>query len=180
MRIHLGLLSLFLSLGLLLPAGCGKKRHVEALAPSSSSAAPVAVNPAPAPAAVAPAQEKDPDAGQGGIPRLWTRQERQDMLKQIVLAYHNYVSTNNRAPSKVSDLAEYYERNAKITEALEKGWFKFFYNVRPTQMKEGTSNTILVYENEPSSLGRRLVGMADGSVREVGQEEFDQMPKAGK
>jgi hypothetical protein len=180
MRISLGLLSMVLCAALLLPGGCSKKRNLEALAPSSSAAAPAAVSPSPAPVAATQAQEKDPDAGQGGIPRIWTREVRERMLKNVVLAYHNYYSSNNRAPSKASDLADYYERDAKITEALEKGWFKFYYNVMPNQMTNGTSNTILVYENEPSRLGRRLVGMADGSVREVSQQEFDQMPKAGK
>jgi hypothetical protein len=185
MRVVLSLISLLLCLGLLLPAGCGRKRQRETQ-PEPATSTPASVKKPtsqaapPTTAATAPVQEADPEAGQGGIPRLWTRQERQDMLKGIVLAYHNYVSTNNRAPSKAADLAEHYERNPKITEALDKGWFKFFYNVKPAQMPEGTSNTILVYENEPDRLGRRLVGMADGSVKEVSQQEFDMMPKAGK
>jgi hypothetical protein len=163
------------------PAGCGKKRHRDT-EPEPATSAPVEVKTPTSHAAPATkaTQEADPDAGQSGIPRLWTRQDRQNMLKQIVLAYHNFVSTNNRAPAKLSELEVHYDRNAKITEALEKGWFKFFYNVKPQQMTQGTSNTILVYENEPDSLGRRLVGMADGSVKEVNQQEFDAMPKAGK
>jgi len=165
--------------------GCGKKRRGEPTdteatsTPSVSTPAPVST-PVPKPAA-APAKEKDPNAGLGGLARVWTEQDTKNRLKQIVLAYHNYIdSSNGKAPAKASDLAPFYDKEPNITEALDKGWIVFLYNVRLQQMTQGTSNTILAYEAEPDRSGRRWIVKADGSVDKVSQQEFDKMPKAGK
>jgi hypothetical protein len=174
-------LSLVLVLTLLVPTtGCGKKRRVDDSTEATAAATSPATTPAPKVVVQAPAQEKDPNAGLSGLARVWTEQETKNRFRQIGLAYHNYMDTFKKAPAKAADLAPFYEKDAKITEALDKGWIVFLYNVRPQQMTQGTSNTVVAYENEPDRLGMRWVLMGDASVSKASQQEFDKMPKAGK
>jgi hypothetical protein len=176
-----------LCLGLLVPEiGCKSRKRGEATDTGPESTTAITVTPTTSTkknfgiSVTSAPKEKDPDAGLGGIARVWTEQERSNRLKQLVLAYHNYLDTYKKGPAKASDLAPFYEKDANITEALEKGWFKFFYNVTLAQMREGSSNTIIAYEAEPDRAGMRWIALADGSVKKVSQQEFEKMPKAGK
>jgi len=100
-------------------------------------------------------------------------------LKQIGLAYHNYHDATNKGPANAKDLAPYFENSKRLLDHLESKRIVFFYNVRLTQMTEGTSNTILAYEKDVPSKGG-LVLLGDGSVRKVTADEFKKAPKAGK
>lgn len=92
-------------------------------------------------------------------------------LKQIGLAYHNYVDTNTRAPAKADDLAGDLENSKKLLDHLKSKRIEFFWGVRPVEMTEGTSNTVLAYEKDvPTKGGFALYG--DGTVRKLSAEEF--------
>ena len=100
-------------------------------------------------------------------------------LKQIGLAYHNHHDATNKGPANAKELAPYFENNKRLLDHLESKRIVFFYNVRITQMTEGTSNTILAYEKDvPTKGGLALFG--DGSVRKLTADEFKKAPKAGK
>jgi len=177
MRFHHGV-CLLLGLGLLFPlAGCKAKKERETGIASTSSTGPGTGEPFVASTQKA-ATEKDPNAGLSGLARVWSEPEIRNRLQNLGLAYHTYTDSNNRAPSKAEDLAPYYEKNRDITEALEKGWITFYYNVKPLQMREGTSNTILAFETDPDARGMRWILRGDGGVEKVSQQVFDQMPKA--
>ncbi|HKB41091.1 MAG TPA: hypothetical protein VKD72_31980, partial [Gemmataceae bacterium] len=106
-------------------------------------------------------------------------QKKINDLRQIGLAYHNCCDATQRAPTKVDDLAPFYEKDARITQALTNGDYIFLWGVKPTVMIQGTSNTVLAYERSvPISGG--LVLMGDGSVKKMTQQEFVKAPKAGK
>ena len=51
------------------------------------------------------------------------------------------------------------------------GWV-FAWNVRPQQMTQGTSNTILAYEKDADDRGMRVVLMGDGSVDVIDEGLF--------
>jgi hypothetical protein len=118
--------------------------------------------------------------GAGGIGRSREVAEVRNVLKQLGLAYHSFDSTESRAPNSRKDLGPYYENNGRINEVLDKGEIVFLYGVRPLQMAQGTSNTILAYENIPDQAGIRIVLMGDGSVDQMDEATFRKAPKAGK
>jgi hypothetical protein len=107
------------------------------------------------------------------------RTKKTNDLKQIGLAYHNCVGANNKPPARVEDLEPFYEKDAKITAALKDGTYVFFYNVKPTDMTQGTSNTILGYEKDAPTKGG-VVLFGDASVKVLTAEEFAKTAKAGK
>jgi hypothetical protein len=165
---------------LLVPAGCGKRRHHEA-AEEPTTSAPVAVKtPAPAPTPEATKREPGPNVGLSGIGRFWTEQEVKNNLYNLGRAYKNYVAEFGKGPPDQKTLSPYYERSPQIDEALSKGWFVFAWKSDPRRMQQGTSHTIIAYEPDADSLGFRWVLMADASVHKMSQPEFDNTPKAGK
>jgi Protein of unknown function (DUF1559) len=104
------------------------------------------------------------------------RLKKMNDLKQIGLAYHNFFAATTKAPAKVEDLEPYYEKNPKITAALKDGTYVFFYNVKLTDMVNGSSNTILGYEKDaPTKGGAVLFG--DGSVKPLTADEFAKAAK---
>ena len=104
------------------------------------------------------------------------RQKKLNDLKQIGLAYHNCISTTNKPPAKVEDLEPYYERDARITAALKDGTYVFFWNVKLTDMVNGTSNTILGYEKDaPTKGGAVLFG--DATTKALTAAEFAKTAK---
>src|SRR5262245_2840275 len=63
-------------------------------------------------------------------------------LKEILLAYHNYVDKNNgSAPAQATDLAPFLEKRA--LGRLENKSVVFVYGVPLKDMTQGTSNTVL-------------------------------------
>jgi hypothetical protein len=107
------------------------------------------------------------------------REKKTNDLRQIGLAYHNCLDTNKKPPATVDDLAPFYEKDAKITAALKDGTYVFYYNVKLTDMTNGTSNTILGYEKDAPTKGG-VVLFGDGTVKPLTADEFAKAPKAGK
>jgi hypothetical protein len=144
------------------------------------------------PAADAPAQQPNPPLppppnmdpppkqGTGGLARTLEVTERRFLLQQLGVAYQNHELTENRAPASRKELSAYYENNGKINDALDKGDIVFIYGVRPQQMPQGASNTILAYEAIPDRNGNRIVLNGDGSVHTMDEATFSNAPKAGK
>ena len=114
----------------------------------------------------------------GGIIRAMDVQEVKNNMKQIGLAYHNYVSSNNKAPLKVQDLMQFLERSQPIEKMLTDGSIVFIYGVRIQDMPQGTSNTLIAYEKDADQKGFRVVLFGDGSVDMLPDDEFQTKPKA--
>ena len=92
-------------------------------------------------------------------------------LKQIGLAYHAFHDANNRGPANAEQLAPFFENSKKLLDHLKTKRIEFFYNVRITDMTEGTTNTVLAYEKDtPTKGGFALYG--DGTVRKLSAEQF--------
>ncbi len=100
-------------------------------------------------------------------------------LRQIGLAYQNLVASENKGPAKAKDLAPYFDNNKRLLDLLENEDIVFFYNVTPTQMTSGTSNTVLAYVKDVPDKGG-LVLMGDGSVKKMSADEFKKATLAGK
>jgi hypothetical protein len=131
----------------------------------------------PPPAPAAPPRPAAPPAAPRGpaAQALLTNQ-----MKQIVLAHHNFWSTNgNRGPTKPEDLAPFYENDAKITALMKDGTVVVYWGATLQKMTQGSSNTVLGYEKDTPASGG-LVMMGDGTVKKMTAEEFAKAPKAGK
>jgi hypothetical protein len=100
-------------------------------------------------------------------------------LRQIGLAYQNLVAVDGKAPAKAEDLAPYFDNNKRLLDLLKNEDIVFFYNVTPTQMTSGTSNTVLAYVKDVPDKGG-LVLLGDGSVKKLSAEEFKKANLAGK
>lgn len=100
-------------------------------------------------------------------------------LKQIGLAYHNHIDSVAKAPAKAEDLAPYFDNSKKLLDHLKTKRIEFYYGVTIAQMTEGTSNTILAFEQAAPDKGG-LVLFGDGSVKKLTAGEFEKAPKAGK
>jgi hypothetical protein len=101
-------------------------------------------------------------------------------LKQIGLAYHNYVSENTRGPKDAEELAPYFENSKKLLDRLKSKEIEFYYGVSINDFKEsGLSNTILAYERGTQTKGGHVL-FGDGSVRKLSAADFEKAPKAKK
>ena len=121
-----------------------------------------------------------PKAPATGIRRPAERAEVKNLLKQLGLAYHICCDNTGKAPQKLEDLEPFYEKNQQITEMLKTKYLVFLYGTKPTQMIQGTSNTVLAYESQLDQQGIRLVLMGDGSVSHMTEAEFKAAPRAGQ
>jgi hypothetical protein len=91
-------------------------------------------------------------------------------LKEILLAYHNYVSKNNgAAPTKAADLGPFLEKRALAR--LEDKSVVFVYGVTLKDMTQGSSNTILAYEKDAPEKGG-VVAYGDGIVKKLTADAF--------
>jgi hypothetical protein len=120
--------------------------------------APTEVKPAPAP--VAPADQA----------------KKLNDLKQIGLAYHNYVSAMGKPPASAADIEPYLEKDSKVPAALKDGTYVVYWNVKFTDLTNGTSNTLLGYEKDAPAQGGAVL-FADGSAKPVTAEDFAKAAK---
>jgi predicted small lipoprotein YifL/predicted RecA/RadA family phage recombinase len=153
-----------------LATGCGKKQ--DKTPPSAAGTTPPGTGANTEPT---PPQTKQSSTLRRPIDRTVASRD----LKQIGLAYQNYLDTNGQAPQQAQDLLVYLENNQKLVDAIKDGTYVVYWNVRLHNLPDGTSNTLLGYTwNVPTEGGIAL--MADGAVKNMKKDEFEQVPKAGK
>jgi hypothetical protein len=146
----------------------------EAIAPATAPKTEGAASRAP----VLGAGQPQPNPG-AAVQNARNNALKSNQLKMIGLAYHSYADTNRKPPSKIEDLAPFYENDAAITASVKDGSFVVYWNAEFRKMTQGTSNTILAYEKDAKDKGG-LVLMADGSVKTMSAKDFGAAPKAGK
>jgi hypothetical protein len=116
--------------------------------------------------------------GCGRIQEAAQRAQRTNDLKAIGLAYHNYVDKYGKAPTQAGDLAEFLAGEfPRSVQDLNDGSVVFLYGVRPNEMVDGASQTVLAYDKDVPTNGG-LVLLGDASVRIVTAQELQKMPQA--
>jgi hypothetical protein len=98
-------------------------------------------------------------------------QKTKNDLRQLVLAYHNYHDTFAKAPEKPDDLGPFIENDKRLLEAMKSGQLMFLFGVKITEMTDGTSNTVLIYEKDAPTKGG-FVAYGDGTVKKLSADEF--------
>jgi type II secretory pathway pseudopilin PulG len=97
-------------------------------------------------------------------------------LRQIAVAYRNYVAkTRDRGPKKKEVLSPYYENSGRINEALDTKRITVIWDIPAHRID---SDTVLAYETNADGLGRRLVAMGDATVQTRDEHEFNSAIKA--
>ena len=115
--------------------------------------------------------------GCGGMRQAAAKQKRMNDVKVIGLAYHNFVDAEAKAPTQAADLVKYMGGDPGGTKAISDGSFVFLYGVKPIDMTQGTSLTVVGHDAAAPTAGG-LVLMGDGSVRQVTAAEFQGLVKA--
>ena len=122
-----------------------------------------------------PEQFKKPPIRGGSIVRAVDRADVSNMLNQLKLATQAYkAEKNDRYPISREDFETYYEKNAKINEAFKEGDIVFIWKAKKAEDPE---KTILAYEGQPDTGGRRVVLLANGDIQTINAEEFAAMAK---
>src|SRR5262249_22282199 len=106
------------------------------------------------------------------------RAQRSNDLKQIVNAMINYHDANQTFPPDQQTIIQWLQKmDPQSTALVQSGQFTILYgNMRMLDMTEGTSNTIVAYDNQMSG-GGRLVATADGAVMNMTDGEFATKPR---
>jgi prepilin-type processing-associated H-X9-DG protein len=115
--------------------------------------------------------------GCGGVQQAAQRQKRANDLKQIGLAYQNYLDAEGKAPGQAADLQKYLLESPPTYQALVNGQYVVLWGATLQSMTAGTSNTVLGYEADVPTKGGNVL-MGDGSVRIMTVPEFQAAPKA--
>jgi hypothetical protein len=116
-------------------------------------------------------------AVRGAVERMRAANE----LSQLALYYQQYETGNNQPPANLEQLLGLIGNDhPKLVDGLKKGWYVVFWNVRPSNLPAGASNTILAYDEDTPKKGGWVI-MADYSkARMMDAQEFAAAPKAGK
>ena len=91
-----------------------------------------------------------------------TEQTAAEAVKEVMTAFEEFKTTND----------------ARLKEAIKSGQYVVIWKAKFTDMPNGTSNTILVYEGWEDTDGNRYVAMADTKVKKMTAKEFEAAPKA--
>jgi hypothetical protein len=93
------------------------------------------------------------------------------LLRQIGIAYANYLDTFNEPPAKANDFATFVENDKRILNPLESGEIVFIFNAGPKEMTDGPGKTVLAYFKEVPTKGGWVL-MGDGKTVQMTAEEF--------
>ena len=146
-------------------AGCHKPTPTTAAAVPAPAAQAQAQAPPPAP----PPQlgGAPPGKAQTRIREVMDRARAMTQLHNIGQLLASYKTEFNRYPGTLQELLDYIKTEARQEhESLQTGYFVY----RPTP--NPTSQTVVIYENEPDTSGMRLVVMGDGSVQRLNEVQF--------
>lgn len=113
----------------------------------------------------------------GGAP-LPDQQKRTNELKAIVFAMHNYENATGKFPADQQTFVQWVQKSQpQVVQYLQSGQYTvLFAGVRLVELVEGTSNTVVAYDNQMAG-GNRLVATADGNVRLMPEAEFAAKPR---
>jgi hypothetical protein len=162
-------------------SGCRKTKQAAQTVPATTVPAPPrTVTPAPP---APPAGGTVIPGGGGGVMagrNLAEKQRAGNDLRQIAQVYIQYELDMGRPPANAQEFINYIQRDAaKIARAIQDGWYIVYWNVRPSQLPSGSSNTVLAYDTDTPSQGG-WVAMADGTAKRMTAQEFAAAPKAGR
>jgi len=106
------------------------------------------------------------------------RIRRSNELKMIGIAMNNYHDANNGFPPDQQAFLKWAQMNAPEAVSLVQGgqYVVLYGKVMSHQLLDGSSNTVMAYDNVPFRSGR-LVLMADGSVQSLSEAEFADKPR---
>jgi hypothetical protein len=105
--------------------------------------------------------------GCGAVQQARVAAQRQQMannLKQLGVAYHNYLDVNNKAPAGWQDLQTFL--GPEIQQQLEAAGYTFIWGLKPADAKQGTSNTIIAHHANAATEGGHVL-LLDGSVQQL-------------
>jgi hypothetical protein len=114
--------------------------------------------------------------GCGGVQQAAQRQKRSNDLKQIGLAYHNYLDAEGKAPQQAADLQKYLQDAPAVSQALQNGQYVLLWGAKLQSMPAGAPNTVLGYEADVPTKGGNVL-MGDASVRTMTAQEFQAAAK---
>jgi PBP1b-binding outer membrane lipoprotein LpoB len=111
----------------------------------------------------------------GGLKRLITNPGSMNDVRQIAELYVAHETEFNKPPSRPEDLKDDLVKGGagKIYRAIEDGTYVVVWNVR-----NPSSQKMLVYEKDADDKGMRWVAMGDGSVKKMNEAEFKQAQSA--
>ena len=169
----LGVILLALPFG---PIGCGKRKEKAVAQVEPKKEEPKSEPKKDGP--VQPQQEfKKPPIRGGSVVRRVDEADVKNMLRQLHIATAAFQATSNRFPKTREELEDHYGKDAKINAALKDGDLVYVFNLRKT---EDPTTTVLAYEGQADTLGRRVVLMANGELPMVNEDEFKKMVKTAK
>jgi hypothetical protein len=108
------------------------------------------------------------------------RAKKSNDLKEIGLAYHSYCFTNNKGPASPDELMKGQPEASAALQKVKSGDYTVIWGVNLSNMAqfvEGSGNTVLGYETNPSPSGR-LVLTCDGAVQNMTEADFKSKPQA--
>lgn len=127
-----------------------------------------------------PKFEPKPKKGKGLVSQVARRVEKVEVdnwFRQLGLAYQTAATANGRGPATFKELGREFA-NTPLNEWLTKDWIKIVWSANLFNQPNGSSNTALAWETDADSLGNRVVLMCDGSIQFLGEQTFQNTPKA--
>jgi hypothetical protein len=117
----------------------------------------------------------------GSVRQAAERQKKSNDLKQIGLALHSYNDVKKTLPPDEKDFLDWARQfQPEIVPLVQSGQYTIIYaKVSLGTLPDGASNTVLGYENVPSTPGGRLVLTADAAVFPMSEAEFQNKPRVG-
>ena len=114
----------------------------------------------------------------GSLRQSAARQKTSNDLKQLGLAYHNFIDANKKGPANSAEWLSKAgpEDAALIQQTGPGGKYTMFWGVQISKLPQGSNNTVLGHESTVPSQGG-LVLMCDASVRQMTATEFAAAPK---